>query len=110
MPNQHEVLSDGKIGIVIDSPKYGKKMAIIDARDIEIVKAYSWSVKKDRNTFYACTGTGTKTFVMHRLILGLNDSKIKTDHRNHNGLHNWRSNLRKANSAENGRNRPKQKN
>lgn len=38
---------------------------------------------------------------MHRQILGLTDPKIFTDHKDHNGLNNQRSNLRIATHGQN---------
>ena len=38
---------------------------------------------------------------MHRLILGLTDPKIFTDHKDHNGLNNQRENLRKSTNQQN---------
>jgi hypothetical protein len=41
---------------------------------------------------------------MHRLILGVLDPRIKVDHHDGDGLHNWRTNLRIANNSQNRQN------
>lgn len=48
--------------------------------------------------------------LMHRMILGLNDPKVQTDHKNGNGLDNCRKNLRVANHKQNGANGPAHRN
>lgn len=47
---------------------------------------------------------------MHRMILGLTDSRIKADHINHDTLDNQRHNLRPCTQAQNGANRKNQAN
>jgi hypothetical protein len=44
------------------------------------------------------------TLAMHRFILGITDSKIKVDHKDGDGLHNWRRNLRVASKGDNAHN------
>ena len=85
------------------------KVALIDEADFELVSGYTWHAKKNKNTFYAQTnvpreGGGQRRILMHRLLLGLIDPTIKTDHRDRNGLNNTRSNLRACTNAENMRN------
>jgi hypothetical protein len=80
----------------------------IDECDFELVKGYRWREQKSKNTSYAvhhywANGT-TKALLMHRMILGLTDPSVVTDHVNGNGLDNRRINLRKASHAENMRN------
>jgi hypothetical protein len=70
-------------------------VAIIDDADYPLVagKQWRWWQRRNPGPVYAVTDLGTK---MHRVILGLNDPKVLTDHRNSNGLDNRRENLRIA--------------
>ena len=81
------------------------KFALIDAEDFPLVSQHTWHAVRRRNTFYAITDVrkeGKRTDLrMHRLILGLTDPEICTDHINHNGLDNRRTNLRICTNAEN---------
>lgn len=87
------------------------KHTIIDDADLDLVTAYKWYAHKDRNTFYAVThigpGKSGKLIRMHRLILGLTDPKVETDHRDGDGLNNRRENLRACTTGENQRNTAK---
>lgn len=81
------------------------KIALIDDEDYELISSFKWHAFKDSNTFYAATkikkpdGNYT-TLRMHKLLTNFN----KTDHINHNGLDNRRSNLRDG-SVFNNRNK-----
>ena len=91
------------------------KVAIIDEADWPLVNGFRWYAVKDRNVWYAQANTSRKegprrTVRMHRLLLGLTDRRIYTDHINGNGLDNSRSNLRVCFSSENQRNRGAQVN
>jgi hypothetical protein len=96
-PNERVILSDGKIGIVLQSKKHGTKLAIINRSDIEKVSLFHWSLIKAPDTFYAYTGTQ----LLHRFLLGITNSKIKVDHQNGNGLDCRRCNIRKASHSQN---------
>lgn len=98
-PNQLVELSDGKIGILLESKRYSTQMAIINRSDRKKVESYCWSLQKGRFTFYArCKRS---TISLHRLLLGVTDPAIKVDHKNGNGLLNCRYNLRKATDSQN---------
>lgn len=83
------------------------KVAIVDDEDFDKLNKHNWYAFKDGNTFYAARSTplpnGTwRLTLMHRVILGLKrDDKLRTDHRNHNGLDNRRKNLRVCTNAQN---------
>lgn len=86
-------------------------VAIIDDDDWGLVSQYKWHAYKGptNNTYYAKTNVrradGSRTTIrMHRLLLGLTDPTIKTDHRDGDGLNNRRANLRACTQAENLRN------
>ena len=63
--------------------------ALIDLEDIDNVKKYKWSLRKDG---YITAYTG-KTSLLHRFIMDCPDDKV-VDHINHNRLDNRKSNLR----------------
>jgi hypothetical protein len=75
------------------------KIALVDDEDYEHLKQYKWYANKRCNTFYALRNkwaNGEHSIIfMHREILGLvkGDGKI-ADHRDRDGLHNWKENLR----------------
>ena len=92
-------------------------VALIDEEDWELVRGYRWRAFKGptNNTWYALTSVrrddgGQRGVYMHRLILGLTDPRIKSDHRDGNGLNNQRWNLRACANSENLRNRGAQAN
>lgn len=83
--------------------------AIIDAEDLELVSGYHWYfLRASRGNAYAVAnitkpdGRGALIY-MHRLIAKTPEGK-DTDHRDGNGLHNCKSNLRTATTAQNGYN------
>ena len=92
------------------SKKYGTKEIFFDDEDYGIVVSYSWHITKKPkdNIFYARTNIPIEnkqtSLYLHRLILGLTDSKILVDHIDHNGLNNQRDNLRVASVQQNARN------
>ena len=99
-----------KTTVTIHIPLTQGKVAIIDDADLDLVSGYRWQARKDDRRWYAQTvvrrADGSRTTLnMHRLILGLTDPAIKTDHRDGNGLNNRRRNIRACTNAENMRNR-----
>lgn len=85
------------------------KFAIVDDEDYEWLNQYKWCAVKIRNTYYAMRAEKGEHIAMHREILGLvkGDGK-QTDHRNHNGLDNWRCNMRVCTHSQNQHNQRKQ--
>ena len=86
------------------------KVALVDDADFDFLNQFKWCAKKGRQTFYATRrdyySDGVyndlgKSIVMHRVILGLNDSKVFCDHKDGNGLNNQRENLRVATNGQN---------
>lgn len=94
-----------KTGIMKEIKLTQGKVALIDDEDFDLVSQYHWYF--DGKYAKTCWDKQGKTYYlrMHRLILGLTNPKIDTDHINHNKLDNRRSNLRICNRAENLRNR-----
>jgi hypothetical protein len=77
----------------------------VSDKDFERVSAHKWFAqiyrRKDGTvkSVYARRNVsredGTRTTQkMHRFILGIINPEIEVDHEDHNGLHNWRNNLR----------------
>lgn len=95
--------------------------SIIDDGDYARVKQFKWYAKLDRrkdgtvrNVYAARTVYNLDdtqgTLSLHRFIMEVNDSAIKIDHEDHDGLNNQRHNLRVCNDVQNTRNarkRPK---
>ena len=95
-------------------PLYGKKaagrVALVDDEDYELVMQYRWNVleaiRGDRGHGpYAVTNIGGRknrqVLLMHKLLTGY----PMTDHIDHDGLNNQRSNLRPATPLLNQRNK-----
>ncbi len=88
------------------------QVALVDDEDYERLSKFKWYAQRQRDTFYAKRNVrlpdGKRAALkMHREILGLTDPKILVDHRDHDGLHNWRHNLRMCNKQQNMRNQRK---
>lgn len=77
--------------------------AVIDAEDAERVGKHTWSARKGSRTRYAVAKINGKIEALHIFLLNFPDSHI--DHKNTNGLHNWKTNLRLANKQQNAINR-----
>jgi len=77
-------------------------MAIVDAADYVWLSEFRWSAVDGNNKRAKQGGIWYARYrrsYMHRAIMGFPDYKV--DHRDGNGLHNWRDNLRLATNAEN---------
>jgi len=93
--------------IVVNSPKYGQKIILIDSEDYELVSKYKWTIWSHgkSGTLYATTNFNGETHLLHRFILGLKKhSKFIGDHKDGNGLNNCRSNLRICTQKDNSKN------
>lgn len=83
------------------------KFAVIDVEDIGKVSGYTWSFSR---WGYATTNKRGPNgehmgLRMHRLILGLTDESVHSDHIDGNRLNNRKQNLRPCTIAENNLNR-----
>ena len=83
----------------------GKHFALVSDKDFTRVNQHLWHALIKKDTVYAQRGIwhkdGSRTVVMlHRFILGVRSTQ-QVDHRDGNGLHNWRRNLRRATTAQN---------
>lgn len=90
-------------------PLTQEKFAVVDDEDFKWLNQVSWYARKLGNTFYALRNTSRKSgeprtkILMHREILETPLGMV-TDHADHNGLNNQRSNLRVCTNTENIRN------
>lgn len=104
-----------EIGNIKEIPLTQGKITVVSEEDYEKLIRHKWHAQKGYRTFYASrevwvNGTRT-TLQMHREILGLTPGDgITVDHRDRNGLHNIRINLRTVSTQINVYNRGKQKN
>lgn len=80
--------------------------ALVDDEDYEWLTQRRWYSVKSRQSIYAKTGKNER---MHRMILGVTDSKVVVDHVNGDGMDNRRSNLRLTTVSENVKNRQRTK-
>ena len=84
-------------------------IAIVDDSDYLFLSKFKWVCRKSKNTYYACTTVrykGERSEVrMHRAIMNVIGDGAIIDHKDRDGLNNQRSNLRIANTSENGSNR-----
>lgn len=84
------------------------KVALVDDEDYNWLNQYKWHatpITKDNRTSYARASiriSGELKHVrMHRLILGLIDPKIDTDHGDRNTLNNQRYNIKACTKSQN---------
>jgi len=84
------------------------KVALVDDEDFEYLNQFKWCAQKKKHTYYA---RGQKSIngismhiLMHRIIMNTPDNMI-TDHIDHNGLNNQKSNLRICTNGQNLMNR-----
>ena len=86
----------------------GYTALVSDVDYARVVAAGPWYARIGKCTVYAdhtYTKAGKRMLLsMHRFVMREYNPKREVDHRDHNGLHNWRRNLRKSNRIENTRN------
>lgn len=93
--------------LIVDSPKYGKQIILIDEEDKELVLKYKWRLfKRKFGGFYAVAWTPMinkerKFIRLHNLLM----NRKFIDHINGNGLDNRRCNLRICTSTTNNQNK-----
>lgn len=84
---------------------YSGEYVRVDDEDYERLNQYNWYLFKSEKWCYAirnqCNGGKQKTVFMHREVMGVTDPKEYVDHRDHDGLNNQKSNLRKSNNCFN---------
>lgn len=101
---------ESEIGRLVIISKGNVRICQYDVEDFNLVSSHRWFISAG----YAACGdkehylrTGRiRTMLMHRMILGLGDSEMFTDHKNRNRLDNRRCNLRICNYSQNRANSP----
>jgi hypothetical protein len=84
-------------------------VARVSDRDFAKVSKLNWCAKVKRrkdgtikNVYASHTDhNANKMLLMHRFILDIVDPKVEVDHKDHDGLHNERSNIRAVTSQQN---------
>lgn len=85
------------------------KFAVVDEEDYEYLNQFNWSVRNSHRNWYAFRVVNKKEIKMHRIIINApNDFFV--DHKNGDGLHNYKSNLRLATIHQNNMNATSDKN
>lgn len=74
--------------------------AYVDDVDADLVEPYRWTLLAIRTCRYARATIGGQSIYLHRLIMAA-PSGVEVDHVDHDGLNNWRSNLRLATRSQN---------
>lgn len=82
------------------------KFAKVDDADFDWLNQWKWNACKAHNGLYYArrydySGPRRKLVLMARLILGVTDPKILTDHEDRDTLNNQRYNLRESNKSLN---------
>lgn len=93
--------------IPLGNPNNGK-FAMIDDCDYELVSQYKWRRNGGYVQSRSTINGKTKYLYMHRLILGITDRLVLTDHINRIKHDNRRENLRLCNDSQNNMNKYKQ--
>lgn len=86
------------------------KVALVDDNTFEMLNKFKWFAQKSDNTYYACRmlpriNGKHPQIKMHHVVIGKPPKGFKTDHKNGNGLHNFKNNLRHVTNRQNCQNR-----
>lgn len=86
------------------------KVALVDNDMYEEINQFKWHAHKSFNTFYAermgQTDNGKRTIIkMHHSVFGNPPKGKMTDHKDGNGLHNEKYNLRNVSNRQNCQNK-----
>src|ERR1043166_8255285 len=80
--------------------------AQVDDEDYDFLSRYDWWIKRSKRTNYAKTKINGNDIDMHVLIMPL-ENGLTIDHKDGNGLHNCKENLRPATMSQQNQNRRK---
>lgn len=100
------IIRESGLGIV---PLDNGSISIVDRKDLWVTVGLEWRENKHERVSYAWTRVSNRPVYLHRLINNT-PSNLDTDHIDHDGLNNRRSNLRSVTAKQNMENRrPKTK-
>ena len=103
-PNEYIVKGEYTEIVLRDKQGVVAAVTLIDTEDILKCKPYKWHVRRSSGNLYVIATINAKKKVhLHRIVLNY-DGKKDVDHINHNGLDNWKQNLRIVSHADNLRN------
>jgi hypothetical protein len=88
---------------MVEIPLTQGKVAIVDD-EWACLAEFKWTARRDRDSdrWYARRGgPDGREIKMHRVILGITDRRLDTDHKNGDGLDNRDENLRPATRSQN---------
>lgn len=84
------------------------KVALVDDDNYDCLNRFNWNVFKTTRTVYAESWISKNMVLMHRLVLNLKPGdNFITDHIDHNGLNNQKTNLRVVSKSANSANMEK---
>lgn len=87
------------------------KVTLVDDSDYEMLIKHKWCAIRQEKNWYATSRVSTNSHTkMHRIIMGVTESKIYVDHKDGDGLNNQRANLRLCTNSQNSANRRKSNN
>jgi hypothetical protein len=75
-------------------PLTKNKFAIVDKEDLDKIREYKWAVRGPEGYAVSRCKISGKIVRMHRIIMGIYNSKYDVDHINHDTLDNRKVNLR----------------
>jgi hypothetical protein len=91
-------------------PLTKNKIAIVDNDLYQYFSQWKWHARYTRGKWYACRVTKDGQIIrMHREVMQAPEG-VEVDHRDGDGLHNWRKNLRLCTHAQNMANQQKKEN
>lgn len=101
-------IEDEVVYVDVSTKKHPNTVAKVDVPDIGVFNDGNgrWQARTSKTSGpYVCRNKkGHPTFMLHRVILGLEDWNIVGDHKNKDGLDNRRENIRVATRNDNARN------
>jgi len=88
--------------MLCEIPLTQNKIALVDRKNFAWLIQYKWCARKDkyRDRWIAVARIGKKQIKMHRLIMHAGEGG-EVDHADHDGLHNYESNLRLSDKSQN---------